>query len=141
MPLIRFPDAPDTDPYKDDDALNDTEYRLRSAYQYITLLNQTILVPEGFRTDEVSAPQATWSFIGLPPDGYYRAAGVVHDYLYSLNGKIPKRTIPYSRSECDGILLEILKRLKTPWLKRQAAYYAVRMFGGSHWAPQQKKGK
>ena len=128
---IKFPDAPDTDPYRDTDALNDTEYKLRSNYQYTTLANVVILVPEGFRTDEVSAPQATWSFVGMPPDGFDRAAGVVHDYLYSLNGKLPNTT--YTRKQCDDILIEILTRLNVPWLKRQAVYLAVRLFGNSHW--------
>ena len=128
---ILFPDAPDTDPYKDDDQLNDTEYRLRSNYQYTTLANVVILVPVGFRTDEVSAPQATWSFIGIPPDGYYRAAGVVHDYLYSLNGKLPN--ITFTRQQCDDILVEILSRLDVPWWKQKAVYLAVRLFGNSHW--------
>jgi uncharacterized protein DUF1353 len=128
---ILFPDAPDTDPYKDDDQLNDTEYRLRSSYQYTTLANVVILVPEGFRTDEVSAPQATWSFVGMPPDGYYRAAGVVHDYIYSLNGKLP--TITYTRQQCDQILVEILSRLGMSWLKKKLVYLAVRIGGASHW--------
>ncbi len=131
--MIKFPDAPDTDPFKDNAAENDTEYKLRSAYQYATLAGQTITIPAGFTTDGVSAPQITWSLIGLPPDGYYRAAGIVHDYLYTLGGKIPRRTVAYTRKECDQILLEILTRCKVPWLKRKAAYLAVRLFGGSHW--------
>lgn len=126
---ILFPDAPDTDPYLDTDALNDTEYRLRSNYQYTTLANVVILVPNGFRTDEVSAPQATWSFIGMPPDGYYRAAGVVHDYIYSTNGLNGM----FTRKACDDILVEILGRLGCPWIKQKAVYLAVRLFGGSHW--------
>ena len=131
--VILFPDQPDTDPYKDDDALNDTEYYLRSAYQYTTLAKVIITVPAGYRTDEVSAPQASWSFIGMPPDGYYRAAGVVHDYLYGLNGALPGLIPAYTRKDCDNILIEILSRLSVPWLKRKAVYLAVRLFGGSHW--------
>lgn len=131
--VIDFDDAPDTDPYKDDDALNDTEYYLRSAYRYITLAKISIMVPAGFRTDEVSAPQGTWSFVGMPPDGYYRAAGVVHDYLYGLNGKLPGLIPAYTRKQCDKILLEILTLLGMPWLKRNAAYLAVRLGGASHW--------
>lgn len=132
--MIIFPDAPDTDPFKDDNADNDTEYRLRSAYEYTTLAGIVIIIPEGFKTDGVSAPQGTWSFIGMPPDGYYRAAGVVHDYLYDLLGKLPNSGgLILSRKECDDILLEILTRCKVPWLKRKAAYLAVRLFGQQHW--------
>ena len=132
---ILFRDAPDTDPYRDTDALNDTEYRLRSNYQYTTLANVVILVPEGFKTDEVSAPQATWSFIGMPPDGYYRAAGVVHDYLYGTNGLNGM----FTRCGCDDILIEILGRLGCPWIKRKSVYLAVRLFGGSHFIEGTKK--
>lgn len=131
--MFFFPDAPDTDPVRDDSAINDTEYVLRSAYQYTTLNNIRIYIPAGFRTDELSAPQATWSFIGLPPDGYYRACGVVHDFLYANLGKIPGAFVTLSRKACDDILLEILTRLQVPYLKRQAAYLAVRLFGMSHW--------
>lgn len=131
--MIKFPDAPDTDPFKDDSADNDTRYRLRSAYQYTTIAKIVITIPEGFETDGVSAPQGTWSFIGMPPDGYYRAAGVVHDFLYTLNGNLPGLTPAYTRKDCDSILLEILTRLSVPWWKRRAAYLAVRLFGSSHW--------
>lgn len=129
--IIKFPDQPDTDPYKDDDALDDTEYYLRSAYQYTTLAGLIITVPAGFRTDGVSAPQATWSFIGVLPDGYDRAAGIVHDNIYSLQGKLP--TVTLMRKQCDDILLEILTRLNMPWMKRKAVYLAVRLFGATHW--------
>lgn len=132
---IIFPDAPDTDPFKDDNADNDTEYKLRSPFYYKTLAGWPIIVPQGFETDGVSAPQVTWSFVGMPPDGYYRAAGVVHDYLYSVNGAVPGLKTPFTRQQCDDILLEIMTRLDVPWIKRKAAYLAVRLFGGSHWKP------
>lgn len=133
--MIIFPDAPDTDPFKDDNADNDTEYRLRSAYEYTTLAGIVIIIPEGFKTDGVSAPQGTWSFIGMPPDGYYRAAGVVHDFLYTNGGVISEgKGFPiFTREQSDDILLEILTRLDVPWLKRKAAYLAVRLFGQQHW--------
>lgn len=131
-PVIVFPDAADTAPFKDDNADNDTEYRLRSPFHYSTLNGIGITVPQGYETDGMSAPQISWSLIGLPPDGYYRDAGIVHDYLYSLNGKL-LNGITYDRKGCDDILLEILTRLDVPWLKRKAAYLAVRLFGATHW--------
>lgn len=134
-PAIVFPDAADTDPFKDDNADNDTEYKLRSPFHYTTLSGIGITVPQGFETDGVSAPQVSWSLIGLPPDGYYRDAGIVHDYLYSVKGAVPTVIPPFTRQQCDDILLEILTRLDVPWIKRKAAYLAVRLFGGSHWQP------
>ena len=65
-----FPDQPDIDPYKDKNALNDTNYIMRSVYNYATLAGTTITVPLGFKTDDFSAPSIIWLFIGLPPDGF-----------------------------------------------------------------------
>jgi hypothetical protein len=127
--LIVFPDQPDTDPYEDDTALNNTMYVLRSDFLYTTLANFNIVVPAGFKTDEMSIPESQWSIFGICPDGYYRAAGVVHDFLYDTAGD----SGVYTRSACDGILLEILTRSGMGWFKRKAVYLAVRLFGGSHW--------
>ena len=127
--MITYPDQPDTDPIKDDTSLNDTLYVLRSAYTYVTLSNQTIIIPEGFRTDEVSIPPAAWTILSMSPDGYYRAAGVVHDYLYATSGESGK----YKRKDCDKILREIMKREDVSWFQRNACYLAVRVFGGKHW--------
>lgn len=132
--VIKFPEPPDTAPFKDDQQLNDTMYYLRSAYQYTTVAGFQINVPADFHTDELSAPAATWSFIGMPPDGYYRAAAVVHDYLYGTQGlfKIKSKTV-FTRQQCDAILVDILRQLGCPWLKQKAVYLAVRIGGGSHW--------
>lgn len=125
---IVFPEPPDTAPFKDDNQLNDTLYYLRSNYQYTTLAGKLIALPADFHTDELSAPQAAWSIVGMPPDGYYRAAAVVHDYLYGTNGLNGF----FTRQQCDAILVEILGRLGCPWVKQKAVYLAVRLFGGSH---------
>jgi hypothetical protein len=127
--VIAFPEPPDVAPFKDDQALNDTLYYSRSAYQYRTRAGILIVIPADFHTDLLSAPQVSWSALGMPPDGYYRSAAYVHDYLYGTNGL----NGVFTRQQCDLILVEILGQLGCPWLKQKAVYLAVRLFGGSHW--------
>jgi hypothetical protein len=127
--MITYPDQPDTDPTKDDNDINDTLYVLRSDYTYKTVAGYSIVVPAGFKTDEVSIPRLMWTLIGMVPDGYYRAVGVVHDYLYStkgLNGV-------FTRKQCDDILLEILTLEGTPRWQRYACWVGVRIGGVPHW--------
>lgn len=136
---IFFPDEPDADP------VDDVFYKLRSPFSYTTLAALLIYVPEGFRTDLLSAPRFMWTLIGLPPDGLYRSAAVIHDFLYGNNGAVygadvsvfPK--IVFTRKQCDQILLEIMTRVKGDdgkginWIQRRLTYLAVRLFGGTHW--------
>lgn len=124
---IYFPDEPDADP------ITDTLYKLRRAYVYTTLAGVRIFVPLGFQTDLLSAPRFMWTITGLSPDGLYRVAAVIHDYLYSLQGALPGLPAAYTREQCDDILLEIMTRINIPWAQRKAAFYAVRLFGGTHW--------
>lgn len=134
-PII-FPDEPDADP------VDDIFYKLRSAYIYVTQAGVKIVVPEGFRTDLLSAPRLTWTILGLPPDGLYRCAAVVHDWLYDNQGKIKLPSLltkTFTRKECDQILLEAMTRIKGDdgkginYIQRIMTYQAVRLFGGTHW--------
>ena len=127
--MITYPDQPDTDPFKDDLDINNTLYVLRQPYTYVTQAKYTITIPEGFKTDETSVPRGMWTIVGVLPDGYYRCAAVIHDYLYStggLNGV-------FVRKDCDKILLELLTLQDVPYIQRKALYLAVRLFGGPHW--------
>jgi hypothetical protein len=127
--VIVFPEPPDVAPFKDDNQLNDTLYYSRSAYQYTTKAGYLITIPADFHTDLLSAPQISWTMLGMPPDGFYRPAAYVHDYLYGTNGL----NGTFTRAECDAILVEILGRVGCPQIKQKAVWLAVRLFGGSHW--------
>lgn len=126
---IYFPDAPDADP------IDDVLYRLRRPFCYTTLdkvMNGVVIfVPADFRTDLLSAPRLMWTLTGMSPDGLYRSAAVIHDFLYSSTGQYGGNT--YTRKECDQLLLEIMERLKINAVQRRLAYIAVRIFGGAHW--------
>lgn len=88
-----------------------------------TLYNSFIVVPKGFTTDFASIP-----LILLPILGYgfkYSKASVIHDYLYS--------TQSLSRKSCDDIFLNVMIEVGINPIKAKLAYYAVRVFGGSHY--------
>lgn len=101
---------------------------------------KVIVVPEGFVTDFASIPRLFW--IILTPDGQYTQAAVLHDYLYSVRGKVKNpgsdEIIVFSRKDCDDIFLEGMQVLGVPFWKRSVMHRAVRMFG---WIPWNKKEK
>ena len=78
----------------------------------------TITVPAGFKTDFASTPK--WSHKFLPPDGPWRKAAVVHDYMYSTG---------YDRLTADVVFLEAMivsgVNRAIAWL----FFIAVRTFG------------
>jgi hypothetical protein len=39
------------------------------------------IVPQGYKSDGASIPQAFWSFIGGPLTGQFRNAAIIHDYF------------------------------------------------------------
>ncbi len=86
--------------------------------------NITVTVPAGFKTDFASVPRFLWSI--FPPSGEYAPAAIVHDYLYSSRATV-------SRFLADAIFHEAMESaLKVPFWKRKSVYWAVRLFGGSH---------
>lgn len=90
---------------------------------------EVICVPKGFKTDFASIPFP--ASILIPKDGDHNQAAVLHDYLYSLCGKLPSKF--YARAECDTIFLQAMKVLSVSWWKRKTMYRAVRMFGWIPW--------
>jgi len=91
--------------------------------------DEYVRVPRGFPTDFASVPRAFW--VVLPPDGQYSQAAVLHDYLYSCHGVLPKKT--YTRKRCDELFLEAMAVLEVPTWKRLIMYRAVRMFAWLGW--------
>lgn len=97
---------------------------------YSILLNETITVPKGFETDLASIPLFFRSV--LPVNGNHRLPAVLHDYFYSLKGKLPSSK-PISRRMADKVFLEAMKLSKVGFWKRQAMYRAVRFGGRLYW--------
>lgn len=85
-----------------------------------------ITVPKGFETDLASTPKAIWSLI--PPFGLYTEAAVLHDFMYATHPQ------PFIRKDADDIFYHNLLGAGVNKAKALSMYYAVRLFGGSHWS-------
>lgn len=84
------------------------------------LVTDEYTIPLGFVTDFASVPRVLWGI--FPPNGKYRNAAVVHDYMYV-------HAITGVKKNADKLFLKNMKALGVPWWKRQAMYYAVRIGG------------
>ncbi len=97
---------------------------------FIVIVDGTpIIVPKGFKTNFASVPKAFHSVISQI--GKHAPAAVVHDWLYYFH--------IYNRKYADFVFLEIMKHLGVTLWKRQAMYYAVRMFGWVAWNANARK--
>lgn len=90
-----------------------------------------IQVPAGYTTDLASIPQFAWS-LGFSPAGPWAKAAVVHDYLYTLTGKLPDGRI-YKRAQADKILDQAMASLGVPAWRRSIIWAAVRLGGKGGW--------
>lgn len=118
---------------------------IRNGHQYLALRNpvrltrpngETITMPAGMQTDLASIPRILWPI--LPPDGPWGEAALPHDLCYRSLGAMTwhshvgrSRAEPYSRAECDQILLEGMTALGVPPWKREVIYLGVRVGGGA----------
>jgi hypothetical protein len=82
------------------------------------------LIPKGFGTDFASIPRwlpLAYAFMG----GHGDSAATVHDFLYTFK--------PCSRKSADGVLREALRVTQVAAWRIPFFYWAVRLFGWSHW--------
>lgn len=88
----------------------------------------SVKVPAGLTTDLSSVPRPVWSLINRV--GPHLEASIVHDWLYVAWQDVPGRGArPEDRRFADDLFLALMKEAKVGWLKRQAIYRAVRLFG------------
>jgi hypothetical protein len=87
--------------------------------------NVKITVKSGFTTDGASIPKAFWSIVGNPLENDLLKPAIIHDGLYTI--------MKLSRLESDKLLKDMLLFNGTNKVKVFLVYYAVRLFGGSHW--------
>lgn len=105
---------------------------------YQTATGDTITVPAGMVTDLASIPAPISAL--LPPDGPWAQAAVVHDLCYSNRGSGVwhgrhgfSRPAPYTRAECDGLLLEAMHTLGLEGWRIDLIYAGVRLGGAAGW--------
>jgi hypothetical protein len=89
----------------------------------------TIIVPDGFKTDFASVPRPLWWW--LSPWGKHGNAAVIHDFLYWMQTR-PRRA-------ADDIFLEAMTVLEVHSFDKRLMYWAVRIFGGLAWRSNQRK--
>lgn len=83
-------------------------------------------VPSGTVTDGASIPRFLWRLCGHPLQYPRVYAALVHDWLYGGGDRV-------TRQCADEIYRELLISLGWGRVKAYAEYYALRLFGGSHW--------
>ena len=112
--------------------VNDNEWEVYEELEYHVGSKdseEVIIVPKGTLTDFASIPKILWNI--LPPHTEVAPISVIHDYIYSLRGKLPDKT--YTREEGDKIFLEGMQVLGVPLWKRYTMFYAVRTAGFIYW--------
>ena len=85
-------------------------------------------VPAGFLTEGMSIPPVMWSWCNPFAKGF--EISVFHDYFYA-----EENIYGFTRKEADDLFLEGMSACGVPWLKRQAIYRAVRLFGWRYYKP------
>lgn len=80
-----------------------------------------LVVPKGFKTDLASIPQILQNVIPLV--GNHLQAAIVHDLCY-------RSMVGISKDDADQMFYDSMRQLSVFWLKAQAMYRAVQVFGG-----------
>lgn len=114
-----FPEAPELKPINNDKWIVE---------QHFTCIHKKMVVniKKGFETDGASIPRLAWRIIGHPFSMPLLPCALIHDALYA--GEL----LP--RNECDWMFLELMKKAKIGWIKRNAVWSAVRLGGGFVWS-------
>ena len=90
----------------------------------VSINNFTIIIPKGFDTDLASIPRWLWVIIA-PTRSDFIAPSILHDYLYTCNQGLRRRSI-------DTIFLSALLSAGVSTFTAHEMYWAVREFGGNH---------
>jgi hypothetical protein len=104
----------------DDDSKKDT---IEFDYQ-VTIFENKIVVPAGFRTDYASIPSLFLPLFKRSENGYKKPA-VIHDWLYQAQ--------IYSKELSDNIFKEAMRINGTSLLTRTLIFNAVKFFGFDSW--------
>jgi hypothetical protein len=96
----------------------------------VEITGMPLVVPEGFISNGNSTPRSLWSIIP-PLAGEYGEAGIVHDYLYSIDSGDM-----YNRQDADMIHFSIGRYRGANLIKARLIYRSLRMFGESRWKKQ-----
>lgn len=88
----------------------------------------TYRIPKDFVWDGASIPMMLWPVYGTPFDSRHLAGGLIHDAIYG--GTIGE---VFTRKEADQIYRQIIRACGVGWWQATKEYFAIRLFGGSHY--------
>jgi len=115
----------------------DPQWRDTGSGQTDELLNDFVFIDRrqkswtarrGLAWDGASIPMAVWSFFGSPKMCCHKRASIVHDWYYAnpeLHGE--------ERKDVDVMYYEACRAMGVEPAKAAVMYWAVRVFGASHW--------
>ena len=115
----------------------DGEWELDEDFSYFDpWLWVTLTVWAGFRFDLASIPRAFWHRVA--PMELSIEAALLHDALYAHGGLLPPTCVQpvqviFRRVDADKLFLRMMRAYSVGAVRRNAAYLAVRVFGGPHW--------
>lgn len=98
----------------------------------------TLRIPAGFRFDLASVPRPLWIIRGFAPNEIGGTeAPLVHDFIYRHAGRMPPGTVDpparLRRRDADRWFRQIMTAEGIGWLRRWAAWTAVRIVGVVPW--------
>lgn len=111
--------------------IDGTMIKLVEDFEFHTSIKEVIRVPTGFECDAQSMPRLLWAID--TPQGQGGKAGVVHDYLYWMNGRPLPSGLRFNRKRADGIYREALIVAGLNRFASAVRYYALRAFGWAAW--------
>lgn len=105
--------------------VDDECWRLMTDF-YVEVDGLPYTVETGFVTDGASIPRFLWRLCGHPMSTKRLPAAVFHDWLYD-------HPLTFTRADADAIYRDGLIALGFSRFKANLEYYALRLFGGSHY--------
>lgn len=97
------------------------------------ILDRTVYVPKGFRTDFASIPKVARSLV--PQLGPWTGAAVVHDALYWVGP-----SWGFTKEDADTAFNILMKEAGVKAWRRNIIYRAVKYFGHMAWNAHRKAG-
>ncbi len=124
-PIIRLPIS----------TLDEKDAVLMEDWDVYDVCGFRFVVPAGTSTDGASIPRILWRVCGHPLQAPRVYAAMLHDWLYTgeesgLDGAQPSDV---TRQEADECYYALLRHFGVPAWRAKVEYWALRMFGGSHY--------
>ena len=101
-------------------------FKLTRSFE-VTWRGRKFTVMRGFLTDLSSVPRLFRSVV--PQVGHHLQPSVAHDWLYDYDWG-------FTRLEADRMMLDGMKLMGVPWLRRRLIYRTVRAAGWPYWGPE-----